>query len=59
MACLSRRDFLAATAAAPLTAALTPRLGEAAPAPVALRAETRTIEVKGKAASMLTLFRYV
>ena len=58
MARLSRRDFLAATAATPIAVALTPRLGRAAaPAPIALRAETRTIEVKGKPASMLHIGR--
>ncbi len=57
MASLSRRDFIAATAAAPLAAALAPRLGRAAPPPIALRAENRTIEVNGKAASMLHIGR--
>ncbi len=54
---LSRRDFLAATAAAPLAAAMAPRFGRAAAPPVALRAETRIIEVNGKAASMLHIGR--
>ena len=54
---LSRRDFLAATAAAPLAAAVAPGYGRAAPSPIALRAETRTIEVNGQAASMLHIGR--
>ena len=57
MPSLSRRDFIAATAAAPIAAALTPRLGMAAEPPIALRAESRTIEVNGKAASMLHIGR--
>ncbi len=46
----TRREFLAATAAAALAPAAASRVGRAEEAPIVLRAESRTIEVNGKAA---------
>ena len=54
---LSRRDFIAASAAVPIAAALTPGFAQAATPPIALRAESRIIEVNGKAASKLHIGR--
>ena len=53
MPALSRRDFIAASAALPIAAALTPGLALAAKPPIALRVENRIIEVNGRAAAML------
>ncbi|MCH9000723.1 MAG: multicopper oxidase domain-containing protein [Proteobacteria bacterium] len=53
----TRRDFLAATAAAALAPAAMSRVGRAEEAPIVLRAESRTIEVNGKAATMLHIGR--
>ena len=53
----TRRAFLASTSAAALASAAFPGSGRAQEAPIALRAETRTIEVNGKAASMLHISR--
>jgi FtsP/CotA-like multicopper oxidase with cupredoxin domain len=53
MTALSRRDFIAASAALPIAAAVSPRLALAATPPTALRVENRIIEVNGRAASML------
>ena len=57
VATFTRRDFLASTAAAALAPAAFPGPGRAQQAPIALRAETRTIEVNGKAASVLHISR--
>ncbi len=53
----TRRDFLAATAGATLAPTAMSSGGRAAEAPIILRAETRTIEVNGKAATMLHIGR--
>ncbi len=49
----TRREFLAATAGAALAPAAASSVGHAEEAPIVLRAESRTIEVNGKAAKML------
>ena len=54
---LTRRDFLATAAAATLAPAAMSRVGRAEEAPIVLRAESRTIEVDGKAATMLHIGR--
>ena len=53
MSRLTRRQFLGATAAA----VALPAMARAGEAPLTLRAESRTIEVNGKAASMLQIGR--
>ena len=53
----TRREFLAATAAAALAPAVVSSVGRAAEAPIVLRAESRVIEVNGKAATMLHIGR--
>jgi FtsP/CotA-like multicopper oxidase with cupredoxin domain len=57
MAKFSRREFIAATAGAVLAPAAASRVGRAEEAPIVLRAESRTIEVHGKAAAMLHIGR--
>jgi len=54
---LTRRDFLATAAVAALAPAAMSRVGRAEEAPIVLRAESRTIEVDGKAATMLHIGR--
>ena len=53
----TRREFLATTAAAALAPAAMSSVGRAEEAPIILRAESRTIEVNGKAATMLHIGR--
>ncbi|MFQ5939409.1 MAG: multicopper oxidase family protein [Alphaproteobacteria bacterium] len=57
MTTLTRRDFLATAAAAALAPAAMSSPAGADEAPIVLRAETRTIEVNGKAATMLQISR--
>jgi len=57
MAKFSRREFIAATAGAALAPAAASRVGRAEEAPIVLRAESRTIEVNGKAATKLHIGR--
>jgi FtsP/CotA-like multicopper oxidase with cupredoxin domain len=54
---LTRRKFLAATAGAVMTPAVVSRVVRAEETPIVLRAETRTIEVNGKAATVLHIGR--
>jgi len=54
---LTRRDFLATTAAAALAPAAMSSVGRAEEAPIVLRAESRTIEVNGRAATVLHIGR--
>ncbi len=53
----TRREFLAATAGAALAPAAASSVGRAEEAPIVLRAESHTIEVNGKAATMLHIGR--
>ena len=53
----TRREFLAATAGAALTPAAASSVGRTEEAPIVLRAESRTIAVNGKAATMLHIGR--
>ena len=57
MTTLTRRDFLATTAAAVVAPAMMSSVGRAEESPIVLRAESRTIEVNGKAATMLQIGR--
>lgn len=57
MTTLTRRDFLATTAAAVVAPAVMSNVGRAEESPIVLRAESRTIEVNGKAATMLRIGR--
>ena len=57
MTTLTRRDFLATTAAAVVAPAVMSNVGRAEESAIVLRAESRTIEVNGKAATMLRIGR--
>lgn len=57
MTTLTRRDFLATTAAAVVAPATMSSVGRAEESAIVLRAESRTIEVNGKAATMLQIGR--
>ena len=57
MTTLTRRDFLATTAAAVVAPATMSNVGRAEESAIVLRAESRTIEVNGKAATMLQISR--
>ncbi len=54
---VTRREFLAATAGAALAPAAASSVSRAEETPIVLRAESRTIEVNGKAATMLHIGR--
>ena len=57
MTTLTRRDFLATTAAAVVAPTTMSSVGRAEESPIVLRAESRVIEVNGKAATMLQIGR--